>query len=177
MAIEQNHRVKAGQIVGLGDFARLIGRTENYVRDCINNGMPVAQRGDRGTSWQIETGPAIWWMMQWSVMQAQGAERYRSRDPKTRKELAQAELAEMQVALKRGELAPVGVMRAGMEKAVAQARARLLSIPSKLARQVAGMKAAEAKEAIEAQIHEALAELANAEITLEAGPDEQPQAG
>lgn len=171
MAIEQNHRVKAGQVVGLGEFAKLIGRTENYVREAIGNGMPVVQRGDRGTSWQIETGPAIWWMIQWAVLQANGAERLRVRDPKTRKEMAQAELAEMNVALRRGELAPVAVMRAGLEAAVARARARLLSIPTKTGAMVAGMKPAEAKAILEEQIFEALKELAQAQIAVPAETD------
>lgn len=168
MAIEQNHRVKAGQVVGLGEFAKLIGRTENYVRECISNGMPVLTRGDRGTSWQIESGPAIWWMMQWAVLQAQGDNRRRVRDPKTRKEMAQAELAEMKVAVQRGELAPVAMMRAGLEAAVARARARLLSIPTKTGAMVAGMKPAEAKATLEEQIHEALKELAQAQIAVPA---------
>lgn len=166
MAIEQNHRVKAGQVVGLGEFAKLIGRTENYVRDAITNGMPVAQRGDRGTSWQIETGPAIWWMIQWAVLQASGADRVRVRDPKTRTAMAQAELAEMKVAVQRGELAPVAMMRAGLEAAVARARARLLSIPTKMGAMVAGMAPAEAKALLEEQIYEALQELAAAQIAV-----------
>lgn len=172
MAVQQNHRVKSGQTLGLGEFARLIGRTENYVRECITNGMPVAARGDKGTSWQIETGPAIWWMVQWAVMQAQGESEARVRDPKMRKEIAQAELAEMNVALRRGELAPVSMMRAGLEAAVMRARARLLSIPTKLAAMVAGMPPAEAKAVIEDQIHDALRELASAQIEVTAEGDQ-----
>lgn len=166
MAIEQNHRIKSGQTVGLGEFARLIGRTENYVRECINNGMPVPERGDRGTSWRIDTGPAIWWMMQWAVLQANGAERRAVRDPKTRKELAQAELAEMNVAMRRGELAPVQMMQIGMEQMIGRARARLLSIPVKSAGMVKGLKEPEVRDLLERQIHEALNELSNTEINL-----------
>ena len=174
MAIEQNHRVKSGKTVGLGDFARIIGRSENYVRECLANGMPVAERGDRGTSWRIETGPAIWWLMQWSVMQAAAAERRQTRDPKTRKEIAQAELAEMNVALRRGELAPVALMREGVETIIARARARLLSIPVKSAAMVQGMKPAEIKAILETQIHDALNELASEEISLASVSEDVP---
>lgn len=167
MAINQNHRVKSGNTVGLGDFARLIGRTENYVRECITDGMPVTERGDRGTSWRIETGPAIWWLMQREAMRARGDEARLLHDPKVRREFAQAELAEMNVAVRRGELAPVELLRTAMEGAVMRARGRLLSIPTKLAPQVAGLKPAEAKAVLEVAVHEALQELAAAPVALD----------
>ena len=74
----------------------------------------------------------------------------------------------MNVALRRGELAPVSMMRAGLEAAVMRARSRLLSIPTKLAAMVAGMPPAEAKAVIEDQIHDALRELASAQIEVTA---------
>lgn len=166
MAIEQNHRVKTGQTLGLGEFARLIGRSENYVRECINNGMPVADKGDRGTSWKINTGPAIWWMIQWALMEKAGGDRRAIRDPKARKEHALAELAEMNVGVRRGELAPVSLMQQLLEAAVSRARARLLSIPTKCAAMVAGMKPLEAKALLEQQVHDALTELSQAQITI-----------
>lgn len=167
MAVAQNHRVKSGNIVGLGEFARIIGRTENYCRECIQDGMPVAQRGDRGTSWQIETGPAIWWLMQREASRARGADERVRHDPKVRREFAQAELAEMNVAVRRGELAPVDLLRQALGAAVTRARTRLLALPVKLAPVVVGMKAPEAKAAIEQAVHEALAELAGAAPALD----------
>lgn len=169
MAVTQNHRVKSGNIVGLGEFARIIGRTENYVRECITDGMPVSTRGDRGTSWQIETGPAIWWLMQREATRARGDDQKARHDPKVRREFAQAELAEMNVAVRRGELAPVALLRDALEAAAARVRARLLSMPTKLAPVVAHMKAPEAKAALEVAVHEALAELAGAQVTLDEG--------
>ena len=167
MAVNQNHRVKSGNVVGLGDFARIIGRTENYVRECITDGMPVAQRGDRGTSWQLETGPCIWWLMQREASRARGADAQAVHDPKVRREFAQAELAEMNVAVRRGELAPVWLLRSGLEAAVMRARAKLLAIPVKVAPQIAGLKTNEAKDILETAVHDALAELSRAAPALD----------
>jgi len=80
-------------------------------------------------------------------------------------------LAEMNVAMRRGELAPVDLLRQALGAAVTRARTRMLSLPVKVAPQVAGLGAAEIKDALENAVHEALAELATASPAFDEAVD------
>jgi len=87
---------------------------------------------------------------------------YRSGESaKERLDVARAELAEIELAEKRGELHSNGVCQAREEKRIYAARSRFLAMPSKLAGQFAPpAKLQQAEDAIAAAIYEALSELA-----------------
>jgi hypothetical protein len=59
----------------------------------------------------------------------------------------------------------------GASPAVTRARTRMLSLPVKVAPQVAGLGAAEIKDALENAVHEALAELATASPAFDEAVD------
>ena len=85
---------------------------------------------------------------------------------------SRAAIAEMERSRLSGELAPVNEYRAAWTAITAGLRARLLAIPSKCAPRLIGKKhAADAKAIVENEIHEALEDLAAAEIRTTAPPD------
>lgn len=72
----------------------------------------------------------------------------------------QANTAEIEEQRKRGELIPVDAVRLAWSDVVASARAKILSLPSRLASTVAGKSAEEIEKESRSIVHEALAELA-----------------
>jgi len=79
---------------------------------------------------------------------------------KTRLTKAQAEKAELELAEERGELHRATAVVSVWAENVINAKAKLLSIPSKLAPQLAGLSAAEIEALLKKEISEVLHELA-----------------
>ena len=80
---------------------------------------------------------------------------------KARLDVARAEIAELDLAERRGELLRGDVVKYAQQRRESAARARFLAIPSKIAGQFAPPgKLQQAEDAITAAIYEALAELA-----------------
>ena len=77
-----------------------------------------------------------------------------------RREAAQAEMAELDVAERRGELVAVAEIRAEVDARYARVRTRVLGVPSRAAQRLPHI-AAEMVPVIEEAIREALEELAN----------------
>jgi phage terminase Nu1 subunit (DNA packaging protein) len=84
----------------------------------------------------------------------------------TRLRTAQAGIQELKLAQAQGESFPAGVVVSAWEKAVTSCRARILSVPGKLAPQVVSCNSiAEVKDAIERALFECLDELAIADYS------------
>jgi Phage DNA packaging protein Nu1 len=81
-------------------------------------------------------------------------------EARRRRALAQAVLAELAAAKMRGELVPVEEVARVWDRIVANCRARLLAIPSKLTPRLSGLTDRSViYAALESEIHEALTEL------------------
>ena len=87
-----------------------------------------------------------------------------------RKTMAEATLAELKVAEKQAVMMDVREVQSELDRAFAAIRAKLLSIPSKLAPVVMPSDPAKAQRLLEAQIRETLIEL------QQLGEDDQPPA-
>lgn len=82
-------------------------------------------------------------------------------EEKTRLTKAQADKAELEVSELEGQLIPAQLVQDTWTDFVANARAKLLALPSKIAHQVIAMdKYAEAELLIKENVHDALSELA-----------------
>jgi phage terminase Nu1 subunit (DNA packaging protein) len=166
-------KLRPGNIVSLGEFAELIGRTDPTVRNYIRRGMPIETQGGRGKGHEIDTAAAIEWMVQDRIKEVAGPSNLNSFDAaRTRKEVANADIAEMDLAERRGELVRLAAIGKVFANAVARSRARLLAIPTKVAPIVVGQKIAEAKATIEDALHDALNELGKAELETDVVDDE-----
>lgn len=152
-----------GRIVNKAELAEIIGISLKGVDEMIRRGMPLVSRGGegRGASFQIDVSD----VMKWQVSQAtkdvsDKLEAINIDEARLRKVAAEAALAELDLALKRGDavsLTAVAKMWAGMVTAF---KYRCLSIPAKLAPVlVAETDLVVARGMLEREIHEALDEL------------------
>ena len=107
---------------------------------------------------------------------------------KTRLVKAQADSAELQAAVMRGELVTKDAVRNGWQAMIAAARSRLLSLPTKMAAQVLTAETLpEAETILRRQINDALAELGRADglpvprngsvVVAATGSDSEPVGG
>jgi phage terminase Nu1 subunit (DNA packaging protein) len=146
----------AGPIpVDLLRAAELCGVTEKTIRSWAADGMPVMQVGKRGRSGVktvVDLVEVLRWYLEQDALDA----------AKTRLASAQADKHEMENAARRGELAEIADVERTWSDMVLATRARLLSIPMKLAAQLTNVADANIVAAkIRAEIASALHELAD----------------
>lgn len=120
-------------------------------RQAINNwlidGMPYDQKADRdnGKTWVFDTADVRIWREK--IAQDKIEQKYRSKiteagemdieEAKRREAVAKAQLAEIELAKERGQLVNIDDMLREMGKALANARAQMLSIPNRVAGELA----------------------------------------
>ena len=126
-----------GKLVTLADAALIFGVADNTVRRWVAKGCPVIEKGSLASAWKLSTADVSSWL----VAQKKGSgETGEDLDAaKLRKMTAEADLAEIDAAVKRGELAPISEVAAEFAGMVTAARAKMFSIPTKLAPILASM--------------------------------------
>ena len=123
----------------------------------FTSGCPVAKRDDTGRIVAVDLQA----MAQWRIDRAAMSEGNGLDFERTRLTKAQADKTELEVSELRGELVRAPVIGLHWQAMVAAMRAKLLSLPSKVAPQVAGPDSlSRTQELIQANVHEALAEIA-----------------
>jgi phage terminase Nu1 subunit (DNA packaging protein) len=86
------------------------------------------------------------------------------READARRAAAEAQMAEMKLEMQRGDLISISTLENHLEKVFTASRARLLSMPSKLASILSPDNPNWARQQIEDAVLEAMAELASTEI-------------
>lgn len=133
-------------------WANQAGIADKVVRAALDGIPPDGTRGNSQRAYFLAT---VWRALQGPTADGElDAEQQRARRDKE-----QADHLALRNATTRGELAPVEELDAIWSQHIAAARARLLSMPSKLAPQLAGQDAAQIATAIKTEVHAALAEL------------------
>ena len=123
----------------------------------FTSGCPVAKRDDTGRIVAVDLQA----MAQWRIDRAAMSEGNGLDFERTRLTKAQADKTELEVSELRGELVRAPVIGLHWQAMVAAMRAKLLSLPSKVAPLVAGPDSlSRTQELIQANVHEALAEIA-----------------
>lgn len=165
-----------GSAVGLREFAALIGRSLDYITAATDEGMPVEVRGGKGKQWRIMTAPAIKWLMEREARRV-GEKMGDGRgltidDHKKRKAAADAAMAELTLAERKGELVDVAEVRRGWEHIAATVKARMLNIPDALAPEIAlHTDIAQCQKLLTDRIRSALDELSRGEKPEEVNND------
>ena len=129
--------------------------------------MPVWQAADRtkGIPWGFRLADVVRWLQDGGAI-GEGPSR---RDSDARRAAAEADLAELELAERRGELVPVAAVAAEVADAYASVRSRILGAATEIAREVprvsdAGERERKTKEilsaALEVLVHEAAASAA-----------------
>lgn len=153
--------------VSLSEAATLLGVHRNTVKSWLDRGCTALRAADaaRGIDWQLSLADILAWRESQAVAaveQATGpaADVVDLDEARRRKVLAEAELAEYELAQVRGSVVAVSDIAARVTSEYAEVRARLLSIPARLAQRLAVETDASAIErAIKAEVTAALEEL------------------
>lgn len=147
----------AGYKPTLSEVASLFGKSSRWISDLRAKGeLP----GDGATLAEFVAA--------WTSAHAASTGGKSIDQHKARLAAAKADQAEMKNALTRNELLPRPLVTLAVQGAFARVRAKLLSMPSKIAPIVAPMKSAVAiQEKLTELVHEALAELAATVVGVE----------
>jgi phage terminase Nu1 subunit (DNA packaging protein) len=135
-----------GQLVKKGDIAAIFGYSLPTVDAWIKEGCPVKTEGGKGKAYQLDTEDVFRWLLQREKRPGRPSSRPPEGevDPETgerkvsleestrRKAYADALKAELAFVTAKELVAPVEMIARVVSNEVANARARLLAIPSKL---------------------------------------------
>ena len=143
------------------DVARFMGVSVNTVTQWVGKGLPYIQKGGAGKSWVFDMPEVVAWREEQIALAAVGDTASLDIDEARRRKLAaEAALAEIEVSKKRGEVVEIEAVADAVGDDYANVRAKLLSLPTKAAPQLAIIEdSAEAQGVLEKLVHEALEEL------------------
>src|SRR5882672_917968 len=146
----------AGKIVNRNEMSGILGCSPGTLDRHVAAGCPIIQRGTTKTGHKFNSADVIRWVKARKSSAAVG----QSDEGRRRYLLAVAELKEIQLAEKRGELVPIEAVQAKWTDECVAMRSRLLAMPGRLAGQLL-MKsdAAEIEAAIAEEVRGALSEL------------------
>lgn len=152
-----------GRLVSKLTVAEAFGVSLPTVEKYLRNGMPVAQIGGRGVKWQFDLTQVIRWKIAEAVREARGKTSTVDESRK-RKLSAEAALAELDLATRRGDAVSLNDTAAAWEGMAVAFRNKMLGLPAKLAPVlVAETDLATARGTLEREVHEALEELSGYE--------------
>ena len=163
----------ARKFFSMNELSTLLGVHRNTVTNWLRAGCPYVEQGDRsrGKEWQFDLPAVVEWRERRAVEAAIGdTSKLDIDEAKRRKTAAEAALAELELATKRGEVVAVSVVQQVVGDQLSACRAKLLSIPSKMGPMVAPLTdVRECTALLEAVQREALDELVGWAGGLDAG--------
>lgn len=153
------------------EIARHIGVSLPTVDRWVKEGMPVMQRGSRGVEWAFDLVEVIRWYGDRRAKDASGD----APDDiaQIEKRTAQAKMLgfELELARKRGEVAPIREFERAQAKAFAEVRANILNVPQRVVIQLLGeTRESVFKDVLRKELALALQAAAEADLTL---PDDE----
>jgi phage terminase Nu1 subunit (DNA packaging protein) len=163
---------RTGKIVNKRELAEVFGVSPQAIDGWLSRGCPVLEKGAPLVGYKFDTAAVAEWRAEQRVSEAIGGNKPASQeDAFQRKTAAEAALAELKLARELGQLVTLEDVERVWQNLAAMCRARMLAIPSNIARLAFSAESVdEARAIIENAIHEALNELAAAGIT-EDSPD------
>lgn len=138
----------------------------------VKDGMPVVQRGARGVEWAFDLSDVIRWWGDRKVEAATGAvDDLQEIEKRTAK--AKMETAELELAKKRGEVAPIAEFERAQASLMAAIRQNVLNVPQRAVLQLLGeTDELTFKQKLRAELTLALDQAATADLTP---PDEDDE--
>jgi len=150
-----------GQRVNQADLAAIFGVSTVSVRAWERKGCPVDEKGSKGRSSFYNTAAVARWREEQAALAATGDTNAMDMDEaRRRKVAAEAALAEMELATKRGEYVLVEEVGQIVEAEYSTIRANFLSMPGDIASDLEHMQSAEIEELLATKVSEILNELA-----------------
>ena len=142
------------KIVGQENIAEIFGVAPKTIIAWQEAGMPILKRGQPGIASEFDSAECIRWYAEFQLARA-NADR-----PRDRLNRAQAELAEINLAVRRGELASVTELSRLMRAGILNAREFLRSEGPRLALLLEGLDRAQRTALIVRTFDEFLSKLA-----------------
>jgi phage terminase Nu1 subunit (DNA packaging protein) len=156
------------------DLADHMGISMPTVDRWVKDGMPVDVRGRQGVQWSFDLADVIRWRIDRAAKDA--AADAPDDLAQIEKRTAQAKMltAELDLAKKRGEVAPIADFERAQAKAFAQIRANVMNVAQRVVIQLLGeTDEARFKEVLKGELTLALTAAAEADLTLEEEPDDE----
>jgi phage terminase Nu1 subunit (DNA packaging protein) len=146
-------------LVNVEKLAKAFNRDTRRIQQLVKEGMPRQARG------QYDLGACMLWYIRYlqdlvekKSANVGGGEFLGLNDQRVRGLRADAELKEMELALKRGQTAKLADVRAALSDLVLMTKARLLAVPPRLAVEVMGEGS---RVMIQAKIEQAIKDALN----------------
>jgi phage terminase Nu1 subunit (DNA packaging protein) len=158
-------------ICNRSEWRQFSGMSDREFDAAVRDGLPVVERPDsRGRDWKINSVRAMAWVIERAVAEAGGAggDDIDLTAERARLTKAQADLAEMEAAVRRGELIAAKPLKSALAQRDIAIKDRLLAVPMAGAHRA--VEAAEktgvngVAEVYEREIHAALSDLASATL-------------
>jgi terminase small subunit / prophage DNA-packing protein len=153
--------------VDLTTAATMLRKTPNTLKRWFKLGCPVVAEGAQNRPWQVCIADVVEWLEQRAAQAATGDTSALDIDEaRRRKVAAEAALAELDLACRRGELIEAATVEAVWSQMLANFRTRALAVPTRAAPLVAGGGTLrEMQEILRAVVYEALTELSEYDAT------------
>lgn len=130
-----------GKTVNRQELADIFGDSLPTISAWVENGMPVKSHGGRGKQFEFDTEDVLKWLLareraerkaHTAATLKEGGEEITIDKARLRNEIAKAKLSELELATKMELVRPIQMIVRVLSNEIANARARLLGIPSKL---------------------------------------------
>ena len=130
-----------GKTVNRQELADIFGYSLPTISAWVENGMPVKSHGGRGKQFEFDTEDVLKWLLareraerkaHTAATLKEGGEEITIDKARLRNEIAKAKLSELELATKMELVRPIDMVAKVLSNEIANARARLLGIPSKL---------------------------------------------
>jgi len=128
-----------GQNVSRAGLAEVFGVALTTIDSWVKKGCPVVARGHgKGQEWKFNTAQISAWLQDEAVDRATGGIPDDFETLKCRKMLADAQLAELELAQKKGEVAHIEEFERMWSLAMGQLRQNILGVPQRAVLQLIG---------------------------------------
>ncbi len=104
----------------------------------VRKGCPFVEKGGRGQEWQFNTAQVSKWLRDRDVEEATGDIPDDMDELKLRKQKAETELAELELAEKKGEVALIAEFERAQSMVFAAIRANIMNVPQRAVLQLLG---------------------------------------
>lgn len=161
------------------EIAQLFGVSLPTISQWLSKGMPFESKGTQGRKWSFNASEVVKWREAMIVSQAIGDTSGLDLDEARRRKLAaEAAMVELDLAKRKGEVIEIDAVAGVVGDDYANVRAKLLSLPTKLAPQLIGIDdVATCKALIERGVSEALEEFTADGIYTNGGADSEIEPG
>lgn len=154
-----------GQSANRTDLSRFFGVALPTVDGWIRNGCPCIKKGGKGRQWEFDTAAVAEWLREKAVTDATGESQADEKELSRRAKLASTELAELELAKAKGEVAPLDQVTRAVAKAFAEVRAGMRNLPGRVVSQLIGeTDERRFKSVLRAEVDEVLKSLAEAPL-------------